>query len=155
MVGESADDEEMSEAEDQYETDMEDQGETEKKKILPDREWSDSPHSERDPIEELVNMQSDAVCRVMRVNKVVKSGTRAIATPITRGKNDTATKQSVQKLADKIKNLKGVMTNFFTAMGKKEEADEHRWVGLHKAWLNAKDLWGDTLKYIEAVRDIK
>ena len=56
----------------------------------------------------------------MRANKVLKCGTRDIATPIrshTRGQNDTATKQSVRELADEVKNLKGIMTNFFTVMG--------------------------------------
>ena len=136
-AGESADDEEMSEAEDQYETEAEEQCVSEiRRKNNPVRERSLPPLSSKDPIDGLVGMQNDAIRRAMRANKVLKSGARAVATQVrshTRGQNDVASKQSVRELADEIKDLKGIMTNFFAAMGKKEEDDEQRWVGLHEA----------------------
>ena len=149
---ESEDDENMSDADSQYETDAEDQYDG--RKNTPIRERTLPPQSNKDPIEGLVGMQSDAIRRAMRANKVLKTGARAVVTQIrshTRGQNDAASKQSVRELADEVKDLKRVMTNFFTAMGKKEEVDEHRWVGLHEAWLNAKNQWNDTLKHMEAM----
>ena len=158
-AGESADDEEMSEAESQYETEEEDQCILAiRMKNSPIRERSFPPLSNKDPIEGLVGMQGDAIRKAMRANKVLKSGNRAIATPLrshTRGQNDTATKQSVRELTDEVRDLKGIMTKFFAAMGQREETEEHRWVGLHEAWLNAKDMWSDTLAHMVAMRDIE
>ena len=133
-------DEDMSDADSQYETEAEDLYEAKEK--TPFRERVPPPLLQLGEklIKGFMIMQGDAIRKAMRANKVLKAGVRAIATPVrshTRGQNQMASKQSIRELADEIKDLKAVITNFFAAMGHKEELEEGRWVGFHEAWLKA------------------
>lgn len=151
-------DEIMDDADSQYETDTDSQCDVKEKTTHRDRVYFPPLKQEKKPVEGFTDTQGDAIRKAMRANRVLKSGARAIATPVrshTRGQNDVASKQSVRELADEVKDLKTVVTNFFAAMGRKEEVEEGRWVGFHRAWMKADEKWSDILHHIMSVHDIE
>ena len=140
-------DENLSVADIQYESEVDSQYQAADRQGVTDK-----------PTEEFSAKKCNAIRLVLKANKITKAGNMAVATLArnhTRGQNKTATKAEVKELADKVRDLKKVLTGFFSVMENKEEIEEKRWTAFHKTSVKRNKKWEVTLHNVEMMRNVQ